>query len=98
MNAVAGRRRETVTAEPTRFEDMRPGCYDIHARIADMDINGVWASLNFPSQIAGFLRSDLLGSQGSRLGKAVIRAWNDWHSRNGGSRIQSASFRVPSPT
>ncbi len=54
MNAVAGRRPEAVTLEPTRFEDMRRGCWDIDARIADMDINGVWASLNFPSQITGF--------------------------------------------
>ena len=54
MNAVAGRRPEHVTLEPTRFEDMRRGCWDIDARIADMDLNGVWASLNFPSQITGF--------------------------------------------
>src|SRR3954464_1897784 len=50
MNAVAGRRPETVKLEPFRFEQMRPGCYDIEARVADMDVNGVWASLNFPSQ------------------------------------------------
>ena len=31
MNAVAGRKREFVKLEPTRFEDMRPGCWDIHA-------------------------------------------------------------------
>ena len=54
MNAVAGRRPEDIKVEPTRFEDMRRGCWDIDARIADMDINGVWASLNFPSMITGF--------------------------------------------
>ena len=32
MNAVAGRRRETVRVEPFRFDQMRPGCYDIDAR------------------------------------------------------------------
>ena len=36
MNAVAGRRPETVQLEPFRFEQMRPGCYDIDARIADI--------------------------------------------------------------
>ena len=60
MNAVAGRRPECVTLEPTRFEDMRRGCWDIDARVADMDLNGVWASLNFPSQITGFSRQGLL--------------------------------------
>ena len=51
MNAMAGRRPETMRLEPSRFSEMRPGCYDIDARIHDMDINGVWASLNFPSSI-----------------------------------------------
>src|SRR5574341_64407 len=54
QNAVAGRRPETVKIEPFRFDQMRPGCYDVDARVRDMDINGVWASVNFPSQITGF--------------------------------------------
>src|ERR1700683_3804823 len=44
QTAVARRRPETVKLEPFRFDQMRPGCYDIDARIRDMDINGVWAS------------------------------------------------------
>src|SRR3954451_607207 len=47
MNAVAGRRPEFIKVEPTNFEDMRKGCWDIHERIRDMDINGVWAAVNF---------------------------------------------------
>ena len=43
LNAVAGRPRESWSMEPARFDEMRPGCYDIDARIVDMDINGVWA-------------------------------------------------------
>ncbi|MEO6125984.1 MAG: amidohydrolase, partial [Ilumatobacteraceae bacterium] len=54
MNAVAGRRPETVQLEPFRFDQMRPGCYDVHARVADMDLGGIWAMLNFPSMITGF--------------------------------------------
>ena len=54
LNAVVGRPREDWKVEPTRFDEMRPGCYEIEARVRDMDINGVWASLNFPSQISGF--------------------------------------------
>ncbi|MGA1648642.1 MAG: amidohydrolase, partial [Ilumatobacteraceae bacterium] len=54
MNAVAGRRPEYRSLEPARFEDMRRGCFDVHARVADMDLIGCWASLNFPSQVAGF--------------------------------------------
>ncbi len=78
VNAVAGRRPEFVSLEPTRFEDMRRGCWDIDARIADMDINGVWASLNFPSQITGFSGRVFSGAGDPELGLAVTRAWNDW--------------------
>jgi predicted TIM-barrel fold metal-dependent hydrolase len=78
MNAVAGRKREFVKVEPTRFEDMRPGCWDIHARVRDQDINGVWASLNFPSQITGFSGRVFSQCSDPELGLAVTRAWNDW--------------------
>jgi predicted TIM-barrel fold metal-dependent hydrolase len=78
MNAVAGRRPECVSLEPTRFEDMRRGCWDIDARIADMDLNGVWASLNFPSQITGFSGRVFSAAKDPELGLAVTRAWNDW--------------------
>jgi predicted TIM-barrel fold metal-dependent hydrolase len=78
MNAVAGRRRDAVTLEPTRFEDMRRGCFDIDARIKDMDLNGVWASLNFPSQITGFSGRVFSQASDPELGLAVTRAFNDW--------------------
>jgi predicted TIM-barrel fold metal-dependent hydrolase len=78
MNAVAGRRPETVKLEPFRFEQMRPGCYDIDARIRDMDINGVWASVNFPSMITGFCGRVFSQCSDPELGLEVTRAWNDW--------------------
>lgn len=78
MNAVAGRRPETVSVEPFRFEQMRPGCFDAGARVADMDINGVWASLNFPSQISGFCGRVFFAVDDQDLGDACVRAWNDW--------------------
>ena len=69
---------ETVKLEPFRFEQMRPGCWDIDARIHDMDINGVWASLNFPSMITGFCGRVFSQCSDPELGQAVTRAWNDW--------------------
>jgi predicted TIM-barrel fold metal-dependent hydrolase len=59
---------------------MRRGCWDIDARIGDMDLNGVWASLNFPSMITGFCGRVFSPPQCSdpELGLAVTRAWNDW--------------------
>jgi len=78
QNAVAGRRLETVKIEPFRFDEMRRGCWDIEARIHDMDINGVWASLNFPSMITGFCGRVYSQAKDPELGLAVTRAWNDW--------------------
>ncbi len=78
MNAVAGRRPETVKLEPFRFDHMRPGCYDIEARIADMDLGGIWASLNFPSQITGFCGRVFTFADNREVGIDATRAWNDW--------------------
>ena len=65
--------------DPSRFDEMRPGCFDIHARIADMDINGIWASLCFPSLVAGFCGAVFSRAEDPELGLACMRAWNDWH-------------------
>lgn len=78
MNAVAGRRKSMKNLEPTRFADMRPGCWDIDARIRDMDLNGVWASLNFPSMITGFCGRVFAQIDDRELGWEATKAWNDW--------------------
>jgi hypothetical protein len=68
-----------VIEPPDMSDEMRRGCWDIDARIADMDIAGIWASLNFPSLIAGFSGTVFWKSDDPELGLAVLRAWNDWH-------------------
>ncbi len=49
LNAVAGRPREEYGIEPTSFDQLRPGCYDVNERVKDMDANGLLGSLCFPS-------------------------------------------------
>src|SRR5262249_49852573 len=79
LNAVVGRPVEEFTFEPTRFEHMRRGAWDPRARLADMDINGVYGSLNFPSALAGFGGQRLQQStKDTDLATACVRAWNDW--------------------
>ena len=78
MNAVAGRRPDTVRLEPFRFDQMRPSCYDPHARVRDMDLGGIWASLNFPSMITGFCGRVYSAAKDPEVGLAVTRAYNDW--------------------
>src|SRR5881392_259234 len=80
FNAVAGRPVDEYSFEPTNFEEMRRGSWDIHARIADMDLNGVYASLNFPSFLPGFAGQRMQTvTKDLDLAQASIKAWNDWH-------------------
>ena len=49
LNAVAGRPKEEYGVDPTAFDEMRAGCYDVHERVKDMSAGGVLATMNFPS-------------------------------------------------
>lgn len=78
LNAVVGRPIEECGMEPTRFDAMRPGAWQPEARVRDMDINGIYASLNFPSALAGFAGQRLQLGIDPDLGQAAVRAWNSW--------------------
>ena len=80
FNAVVGRPPEELSFEPVRFEHMRRGSWDVNARLHDMDINGVWASVCFPSFLPGFVGQRLtLWPDDEELAFATMRAYNDWH-------------------
>ena len=80
FNAVVGRPVSEYSFEPARFDEMRRGAWDIDARVADMDLNGVYASVNFPSFLPGFAGQRLqLTTKDTELALATVRAWNDWH-------------------
>ncbi len=78
LNAVAGKPRHRYGLEPTSFEEVRPGCYDVHARVQDMNANGVMGSMCFPSfpQFCGQL---FARAQDKDAALAIVRAYNDWH-------------------
>ena len=78
LNAVAGRPREEYGINPTSFEEMRPGCYDIHERIKDMSAGGVLASICFPS-FPSFSGRLFASADDKDLALAVLQAYNDWH-------------------
>ncbi len=80
FNAVVGRPVAEYGFEPVRFDEMRRGAWDIHERVKDMDLNGIYASLNFPSFLPGFAGQRLQQVTKDRdLALASVRAWNDWH-------------------
>jgi predicted TIM-barrel fold metal-dependent hydrolase len=78
LNAVAGRPKEEYGIDPTSFEEIRPGCFDVEKRILDMNANGVLGSLNFPS-LPGFA-GRLFGALEDKDTSVVLtQAYNDWH-------------------
>ena len=78
LNAVAGCPPEEYGLNPLRFDQMRPGCYDIHERIRDMNANGVLGSINFPTFVH-FCGQLFLRAKDKDLALNVVRAYNDWH-------------------
>jgi predicted TIM-barrel fold metal-dependent hydrolase len=80
LNAVAGRVPEEYGLEPTNFDEIRIGCFDVDERVKDMNANGVLGSLNFPS-MARFCGQFFASraSQDPDLALAVLHAYNDWH-------------------
>ncbi len=96
FNAVVGRPVSEYGFEPARFDEMRRGAWDIHERVKDMDLNGVYASLNFPSFLPGLRRpAPAAGHQGPstsrwrRCGPGTTGI-----SRRGRAPIPSGSFRA----
>ena len=78
LNAVVGRPPEEYGVEPTAYQQMRPGCYDIDARIGDMNVNGVLASMCFPS-FPSFCGQLFANTGDKAMALAMLRAYNDWH-------------------
>lgn len=78
FGAVAGRPQQDWRHEPIRYEEVRKGVWDIHARVRDMELDGVEASLTFPS-MCGFAGRQFFASKDPELGLACVRAYNRWH-------------------
>ncbi len=78
LNAVAGRVPEEYGVDPLAFEQMRAGCYDVDARIDDMNANGVLGSLNFPS-MTGFAGQLFSTVEDKSVALELCQAYNDWH-------------------
>jgi len=78
LNAVVGRRPEEYGVEPTAYDQMRPGCWDVDERIRDMNANGVLASMCFPS-FPSFCGALFARQPDKELARAMLQAYNDWH-------------------
>ena len=63
---------------PVNFDEIHPAVWNIHERVKAMDVNGVLASLNFPSAPFSFAGTRFLNMKDPELGLASMRAFNDW--------------------
>ena len=77
-DGAVGRPMNEWNMAPQRFSEFRSGVYDADARVRDMDLNGVWASLNFPSGPWGFCGTTLSRLHDPAVSLAAVRAYNDW--------------------
>jgi predicted TIM-barrel fold metal-dependent hydrolase len=78
LNAVTGRPPEEFGMDPTSFDELRKGTYDVKERVLDMSANGLLGSLNFPS-LPGFAGRLFGQLEDKDVALALNRAYNDWH-------------------
>jgi predicted TIM-barrel fold metal-dependent hydrolase len=77
LAAAAGKAKEEFSPLPMTYAEMRPGCYDSQARLADMDVDGVLASLCFPS-FPRFCGQTFYEGTDKDLSLLCVQAYNDW--------------------
>lgn len=77
LNAVAGRELADINAEPTRFSDMIPGCYDPKERAKDFLSDGIYGSVLFPT-LPRFAGTRFLTFQDEELAHMCVQAYNDF--------------------
>jgi predicted TIM-barrel fold metal-dependent hydrolase len=75
--AAVGYSRDEMTMTPMTYDEMRPGCYDPTARVADMLANHVDGSLSFPT-FPRFCGQTFTEAKDKELGLACVRAYNDY--------------------
>jgi predicted TIM-barrel fold metal-dependent hydrolase len=77
MAATVGWPKEEWGFNPGAYSELRPGCFDVHERVKDMNANGVLASMNFPT-MAGFNARTFNEAGDKEASLVMLRAYNDW--------------------
>jgi predicted TIM-barrel fold metal-dependent hydrolase len=77
LAAAAGKDKTEWRPDLNSYSDMRPGCYDPVERVKDMEIDGVLASMCFPS-FPRFCGQVFLEASDKELALLCVQAYNDW--------------------
>ncbi|WP_436776525.1 amidohydrolase family protein [Yinghuangia sp. YIM S09857] len=75
--AAAGYPADEITMDGVTYDEMRPGCWQPAARVADMDLNGVEAQLCYPNY-PRFCGQIFLWGKDRELALLCVKAYNDW--------------------
>jgi predicted TIM-barrel fold metal-dependent hydrolase len=76
--AAVGFAASDLDAEAMTFDEMRPGAFDVTARLADMDTDGVEASVCFPNAFVRFCGQRFLEAEDHNLALECVKIYNDW--------------------
>jgi predicted TIM-barrel fold metal-dependent hydrolase len=75
LTAVAGLSYFDYRPMGITYESMRPGSFDTKARLDDMDADGIYAQVLYPSVT---LKGAKIYSEERELQRACVRAYNEW--------------------
>ena len=85
--------REEWGFNPGSYTELRPGCFDVHERVRDMNANGVLASMCFPT-MAGLQRPHVHRGAATRSCRSsCCRPTTTGPSTSGAARTRVASSR-----
>ena len=77
LDTAVGFSRDEITMTGITYDTMRQGSFLLPERLADMDINGLEASLCFPT-FPRFCGQTFTEASDHELGLLCVRAYNDW--------------------
>jgi predicted TIM-barrel fold metal-dependent hydrolase len=77
LAATVGWPPEEWGLDPGSYSELRPGCFDVHQRVRDMNANGVLGSMCFPT-MAGFNARTFSESRDKEIALVMLQAYNDW--------------------
>lgn len=76
--AAVGFSLDAMPWRPMRYDAIREGCYDPKARLADMDVDGIEASICFPNFFPRFAGQVFLDAKDKDLALLCVEAYNDF--------------------
>jgi len=76
--AAAGFELDDMESRTTTYDEIRPGCFSVPDRLADMDLAGIDASICFPGNFVRFCGQRFYEAKDKALAHDCVTAYNDF--------------------